>query len=152
MFLAPIWSSPIPKQVVALSEPNFWTHYLQIHCNGSAGPTSRPSLGPVRKPWPYNWGHLWGRLLVRWWVQRLVKAGSSSLREVMVASLLYHKGRTARWFTAQWASGTMCVALAPTRGQTPANLVAGPVGPRLRKVAAARSTSRGLRGGTSSGR
>ena len=69
-----------------------------------------------------------------------------------MASLLYHKGRTARWFTAQRAFGTMCVALAPTRGQTPANLVAGPVGPRLRKVAAARSTSRGLRGGTSSGR
>ena len=23
-----------PKQVVALSEPNFWTHSLQIHCNG----------------------------------------------------------------------------------------------------------------------
>ena len=40
----------------------------------------------------------------------------------------------------------------PYWGQTPANLVAGPFGPRLRKVAAARSTSRGLRGGTSSGR
>ena len=23
-----------PKQVVALSEPNFWTHSLKIHCNG----------------------------------------------------------------------------------------------------------------------
>ena len=69
-----------------------------------------------------------------------------------MASLLYHKGRTARWFTAQWASGTMCVALAPTRGQTPANLVASPIGPRLRKVAAARITLRGLRGKTSSGR
>ena len=54
-----------------------------------------------------------------------------------MASLLYHKGRTARWFTAQRASGTMCVALALTRSQTPANLVAGPFGPRLRKVAAA---------------
>ena len=85
-------------------------------------------------------------------MQRFVKARSSPLEEVMVASLLYHKGRTARWFTAQRASGTMCVALAPSRGQTPANLVAGPVGPRLRKVAAARSISRGLRGGTSSGR
>ena len=40
----------------------------------------------------------------------------------------------------------------PYQGQTPANLVVGPFGPRLRKVAAARSTSRGLRGGTSSGR
>ena len=40
----------------------------------------------------------------------------------------------------------------PYWGQTPANLVAGPFGPRLRKVAAARSTSKGLRGGTSSGR
>ena len=91
-------------------------------------------------------------LLVRWWVQQLVKVGSSSLGEVMVASLLYHKGRTARWFTAQQASGTICVALAPTRGQTPANLVADPFRPWLRKVAAARSTSRGLRGETSSGR
>ena len=70
-------------------------------------------------------------------MQQLVKAGSSPLGEVMVTSLLYHKGRTARWFIAQWASGTMCVAVAPTRGQTPANLVAGLVEPRLRKVAAA---------------
>ena len=23
-----------PKQAVALSEPTFWTHSLQIHCNG----------------------------------------------------------------------------------------------------------------------
>ena len=69
-----------------------------------------------------------------------------------MASLLYHKGRTAMWFIAQRAFGTMCVALAPTRGQTPANLVAGPIGPRLREVAAVRSSSRGLRGGTSSRR
>ena len=32
------------------------------------------------------------------------------------------------------------------------NLVAGPFEPRLRKATAARSTSKGLRGGTSSGR
>ena len=70
----------------------------------------------------------------------------------MASNLLYHKGRTARWFTAQRAFGIMCMALAPTRGQTPANLVASPVGPRLREVAAARSNSRGLRGGTSLGR
>ena len=44
------------------------------------------------------------------------------------------------------------MALAPTRGQTPTNLVASPFGPRLRKAAAARSTSRGLRGRTSSRR
>ena len=70
----------------------------------------------------------------------------------MVARLLCHKRRTARQFTAQPASGTMCVALTPTKGQTPVNLVAGPFGPRLRKAAATRSTSRGLRGRTSSGR
>ena len=69
-----------------------------------------------------------------------------------MASLLYHKERTTRRFTAQRASGTICVALAPTKGQTPANLMAGPFGPRLRKAAAMRSTSRGLCGGTSSGR
>ena len=40
----------------------------------------------------------------------------------------------------------------PYQGQTPANLVVGPFGPRLRKVAAARSTSRWLRSGTSSRR
>ena len=78
-----------------------------------------------------------------------VKAGSNSLGEAMVANLLYHKGRYAKRFTAQRASGAMCVALAPTRGQTLANLVAGPFGPRLRKVATARNTSRGLHGGTS---
>ena len=54
VFLAPIWSSLISTQAVAPLEPNFWTHSLQIHCNGSAKPRSRPSLGPVRKPWPYN--------------------------------------------------------------------------------------------------
>ena len=70
----------------------------------------------------------------------------------MVANLLGHKRRTARRFPAQRASGTICMALAPTRGQTPANLEATSLGPRLRKAAAARSTSRGLRGGTSSGR
>ena len=69
-----------------------------------------------------------------------------------MANLLGHKRRTARRFPAQWASGTMCVALAPTRGQTLANLEADPFGPRLRKAAAARSTSKGLYGGTSSRR
>ena len=85
-------------------------------------------------------------------MQWLVKAGSSSLGEVMVASLLYHNGRTVRWFTTQWAIDTMCMALAPTRGQTPANLVASPFVPRLRKVATAQSTSSGLRDRTSSGK
>ena len=28
-----VYFSP-PKQAVASSEPNFWTHSLQIHCNG----------------------------------------------------------------------------------------------------------------------
>ena len=46
----------------------------------------------------------------------------------------------------------MCVALALIKGQTPANLEAGPFGPRLRKATATRDTSRGLHGGTSSGR
>ena len=69
-----------------------------------------------------------------------------------MASLLCHKRRTARWFTAQRAFSTMCVALAPTKGQTPVNLEADPFGPRLRKATAARSTFRGLRGGTSSER
>ena len=70
----------------------------------------------------------------------------------MVASLLYHRGRTARRFIAQRAFGTICVTLALVRGQTPANLMAGPFGPRLRKAVAVRSTSKGLRGGTSSER
>ena len=54
-----------PKQVVASSKPNFWTHTLQIHYNGSVGPRSHPLLGPVRKPRPYNWHRLWEGLLVR---------------------------------------------------------------------------------------
>ena len=29
-----------PKQVVALSEPNFWIHSLQIHCNGPGPKTA----------------------------------------------------------------------------------------------------------------
>ena len=40
----------------------------------------------------------------------------------------------------------------PIRGQTPASLVAGPARPQLRERGAARSDSRGLRSGTSSGR
>ena len=44
----------------------------------------------------------------------------------MMASLLYYKGRTARKFTTQQASDIMCMAHAPTKGQTPANLVVGP--------------------------
>ena len=83
-------------------------------------------------------------------MQWLVKAGSNSLGEAMVAGLLYHKGRTARRFTAQWASNTMCMALTPTKGQTLTNLMASPFGPQLRKAAATRSTSKGFRGGTSS--
>ena len=70
----------------------------------------------------------------------------------MVASLLCHKRRIARRFTAQRASGTMCVAFAPTKSQTLANLKADPFGPRLRKAVAMRSTSRGIHGRTSSGR
>ena len=69
-----------------------------------------------------------------------------------MASLLCHKRRTARRFTTQRASGTICMALASTRGQTPANLEADPFGPRSRMAAAAQSTSRGLRSGTSSRR
>ena len=121
MFLAPIWSSSTtPKQAVAPSEPNLWTHSLQIHCNG---------LG--LKAQTLQLASFVGRLLVRWWMQWLVKAGSNSLGEVMVASLLYHKRRTARWFTAQRASGTMCVAFAPTKWFTkpPRISWAAPLGP-----------------------
>ena len=35
-----------------------------------------------------------------------------------MANLLGHKSRTARRLTAQQASGTMCVALVSTKGQT----------------------------------
>ena len=69
-----------------------------------------------------------------------------------MANLLCHKRRIASRFTARRVSGTIYMALAPTKGQTPANLEADPFGPRLRKAAAARSTSRGLHGGISSGR
>ena len=69
-----------------------------------------------------------------------------------MASLLYHTGRTARWFIALGASDIMRQTCAPFRGQTSTNLVAGPAGPRLREGAAAQSDSRGLRCGTSSGR
>ena len=70
----------------------------------------------------------------------------------MVANLLGHKRRTARRFPDQRASGTMYVALTPAKGQTSANLEADPFRPKLRKAAAARSTSKGLCGGTSSRR
>ena len=69
-----------------------------------------------------------------------------------MANLLCHKRRIASRFTARRVSGTIYMALAPTKGQTPTNLEADPFGPRLRKAAAARSTFRGLCGGTSSER
>ena len=120
-------------------------------------PTFRPTLykfiimGTVRKPRPYNWHRLWESYSCDDKCNSLLRQ-LNSLGETMVASLLCHKRRTARRLTAQWASGTMCVAHVPTKGQTLANLMAGPSGPRLRKVAAVRSTSRGLSGGTSFGR
>ena len=59
----------------------------------------------------------------------------------MVTSLLYYTGRTVRWPTAQRAFDIMHMARAPIRGQTPANLVAGPAGPRWRERAAAQSSN-----------
>ena len=35
-----------PKQAIALSEPNFWTHSLQIHCNGLTLKTVTLQLAP----------------------------------------------------------------------------------------------------------
>ena len=70
----------------------------------------------------------------------------------MVASLLYHTRRTVRWFIALGASDIMHLTCAPLRGQTSANLVAGPARPQLKERAVAWSDSRGLHGGTSSGR
>ena len=49
LFLAPAWSSPISTQAVAPSEPSFWTHSLQIHCNGFVGPRSLSVAGPSQK-------------------------------------------------------------------------------------------------------
>ena len=34
------------KQAVASSEPNFWTHSLQIHCNGPGPKTETLQLAP----------------------------------------------------------------------------------------------------------
>ena len=40
-----VYFSP-PKQAVASSEPNFWTHSLQIHCNGPSSKTETLQLAP----------------------------------------------------------------------------------------------------------
>ena len=48
-----VYFSP-PKQAVALSEPNFWTYSLQIHCNGPDPKTETLQLAPSM-----------GKLLVR---------------------------------------------------------------------------------------
>ena len=71
-----------------------------------------------------------------------------------MVNLLGHKCRTAGRFPTQWASGTMCVALIPTRGQTTRepHERPPPFRPRWRKMAAARNTFKGLRGRNSSGR
>ena len=37
---------PLSEQVVALSEPNFWTHSLQIHCDGPGQKTAILQLAP----------------------------------------------------------------------------------------------------------
>ena len=73
----------------------------------------------------------------------------------MMANLPGRKWRTVKRFPAQQASGTMCVALTPTRGQTtrePHERPPPPFRPRWRKMAAVRNTFKGLRGGNSSRR
>ena len=40
-----VYFSPL-KQAVASSEPNFWTHSLQIHCNGSSPKIETLQLAP----------------------------------------------------------------------------------------------------------
>ena len=40
-----VYFSP-PKQAVALSNPNFWTHSLQIHCNGPGPKIETLQLAP----------------------------------------------------------------------------------------------------------
>ena len=69
-----------------------------------------------------------------------------------MASLLYYTRRIAKWCTILGASDTMCMSRTPVRGQILTNLVVGPVGPPLKKGAATRSDSRGLRSEASSGR
>ena len=49
LFLALAWSCPISTQVVALLEPSFWTHSLQIHCTRFAGPRSSFVARPNQK-------------------------------------------------------------------------------------------------------
>ena len=77
VFLVPTRSSPTPALTVVSSKPNPWTHSLQIHCNGSAGPRSHPSMGPSLKITTLQLVPFMGRKLVRWWVQRFVRVGSS---------------------------------------------------------------------------
>ena len=48
-----VYFSP-PKQAVTPSEPNFWTYFLQIHCNGPGLKIETLQLAPSV-----------GRLLVR---------------------------------------------------------------------------------------
>ena len=46
-----------PKQVVALSKPNFWTHSLQIHYNGPGLKTETLQLLLMDKKWYQSWIH-----------------------------------------------------------------------------------------------
>ena len=59
VFLAPTRSSLTSALTIVSSKLSFCTYSLQIHCNGSVGPRSHPSMGLVRKLWPYNWHCLW---------------------------------------------------------------------------------------------
>ena len=69
-----------------------------------------------------------------------------------MANLLGHKSITARRLTTQQASGTMCVALVPTKGQTTRESRGRPLlgldGGSWRP----QNTFKGLRSGNSSGR
>ena len=53
VFLVPTRSSLTSTLTVVSSKPSSWTHFLQIHCNGSVGPRTHPSMGPVWKSRPY---------------------------------------------------------------------------------------------------
>ena len=70
----------------------------------------------------------------------------------MVANLLYHMGRIAKWCTVLGASDIMCMPHTPVRGQILPNLVAESTGPPLEEGATTQSDSRGLRGEASSRR
>ena len=135
---------------------------VYFHSQNKSSPHQSPTFGPilykfivmdsVRKPRPYNWRCLWESCSCDDECNSLLRRGQ--ILQGRLWWLVYCATIGERPSGSQ-LNGPLapCAWPSPPPGVRPPRISKPtPFGPRLRKAAATRSTSRGLRGGTSSGR